>query len=360
MYSELLHKSQSTPVAARATPQGTVPSTNRENLPHVGFWNQRDWTSYKSKQQNDGALTGEQGTKMFDFIESEEGIPVSADKIKAISRDSRELFQSIRVLWEESRRSVPESWGKTTFGNKEFFQQKMKELYSELSFCEGDWKCEHLATQLYPGWYRNHVKDKVEAGPDLKRCLKRTAHSSKTPTPVPSVNVSGRSCSPPIPNPVLNNAPELSALSSTPGPDTIGCDLPPQTPIPVTSTTAPAINIGVSLDLGTSHEIDVLPEASPNSTPTLSPAQPLSLSPPPSHLYDTTQVVGSGLHAAASPIPPPQIPVSDGPSHEENTSPSTTLPLNTPIPTVVAPSTSAASPQPGTTHNGSIQVCCDF
>lgn len=359
MYSELLHKSQSTPVAVRVTPQGTVPSPNRENLPQVGFWNQRDWTSYKSKQHNDGALTGEQGTKAFDFIESEEGIPVSADKIKAICRDSRELFQSIRVLWEESRRSVPESWGKMTFGNKEFFRQKIKGLYPELSFCEGNWKCEHLTTQLYPGWYQNHVKDKVEVGPDPKRCSKQTARSSKTPTPVPSVNVSGRSHSPPVPNPVLDNAPDLSALSSTLGPDTIERDLPPQTPIPITSTTAPAINIDMSLDLGTSHEIDVLPEASPNSTPALSPAQPLSLSPPP-HLDDTTQVVDSGLHATASPIPPPLIPVSDGLSHEENTPPSTTLPLNTPILTVVAPSTSAASPQPGTTCNGSVQVCCDF
>ena len=360
MYSELLNKAQPAPSATSATPQGAITLPNRECLPQIGFWNQRDWTSYKSKQQNDGALTGDHSTKPFDFIESEEGIPVSADRVKLISRDSRELFQSIKVLWENSGRSVPESWGKMTFGNKEFYRQKMKELYPELSFCEGDWKCEHLATQLYPGWYQNHVKGKAEAGPDSNRRSRKTISSSKSPTPIPS-SVSGCSRSPSIPTPVLNDAPGLSTVSSasppsfdsTPGPDDIEQNLSPKTPIHPTPITTPTVTIDASLDPRVTYEIDSLSGASPGSTPTLSPARPPSRSSP--RPDDGTQAVGSVLHAAAIPNDLPPIPVNTHPVHEESTSPGTTLPpLGTSVQPVVAPS---PSPQPETTHNGSIQVC---
>lgn len=360
MYAELLSKAQPIPPAAGATPQGAVTLLNREALPQIGFWNQRDWTSYKSKQQNDGALTGDHGARTFDFIESEEGIPVSADRIKSISRDSRELFQSLKVLWEKSGRSVPETWGKMTFGNKEFYRQKMKELYPELSFCEGDWKCEHLATQLYPGWYRNHVKSKVEAGPESNRRLRKT----KSPTPIPTGGISGSSHSPSVPTPMLNNVPGLStvsptsppAFSSTPSPGAAEQDHPPQTPIQLTPTATLAVTIGTSLDTGVTHEIDMLSEESPGASPVLGATHPPSVPSPSFHLNDGTRMVSSVSHATAIPNCPPPTPITTCLVPDKSASPGTTLPLGTPVQTVVAPGTSTPSPQPETTPNSSIQV----
>ncbi|KAF9786835.1 hypothetical protein BJ322DRAFT_1019415 [Thelephora terrestris] len=112
------------------------------NPPNDSFRTQKDWTSYKAGMQNEAGFAGDQGPGSCDYIESEDGTPVK---------------------WEDAGRSVPETWGKMPHGNKEFFCQTMKEQFPELGFCEDDWKCEHLATHLYPGWHRNHGKASADS-----------------------------------------------------------------------------------------------------------------------------------------------------------------------------------------------------
>jgi hypothetical protein len=65
---------------------------------------------------------------------------------------------AIKVLWKAAGRSIPETWGKMSHRNKPYFCQTIKEQFPKLGSCEDGWKCNYLATHLYPGWHQNHGK----------------------------------------------------------------------------------------------------------------------------------------------------------------------------------------------------------
>jgi hypothetical protein len=355
MYAELLQKAQSTlslslPTTG-TTPQGANFLPNiRENFAHISFWTQKEWTSYKSKQQNDGVLAGDQGVKPFDFIESEDGIPVSGERIKAITRGCRELFQSIRVMWEQAGRKAPETWGKMTHGNKELYRQKIKALYPELAFCEGDWKCEALATNLYPGWYRNHIK-----APDHRQQSKVRVCSSKSPTPAP-IGVPEHSRSPSVPTGILE---------STPGCLSISAVIPPAlTPTPKHLNVSTVTPVAFVPTPGAgSIEHCSLQAASP-TTPAITPIPETNAHPDSSGISNEiimdsdasqgfTQAAVSPTHSP-SPLPLSPYPESYDPSPEPNPPPGAAL---SPVwATVAAFGAPAVSIQGETTHEHSIQV----
>lgn len=233
MYSGLLHNPQPSllqpPTAMDLGLSTSAPS--RANHPNISFWTQGEWTSHKAHTQQAEIITSDdQDATPLDFIESLDGIPVSPERIKAIRRSARELFVSLKASWELNGRKVPGSWGGMSHGNKEFYRQKMKAQFPELAFCELDWKCEWVATQTYPGWYRNHGGEaKVKREPGVKqRRLKKAAGSSTSSTPSPD-NVPGQSnpsgpeqsylpptlVNPSISIPTTNSHPNLSHLLPT-------------------------------------------------------------------------------------------------------------------------------------------------
>lgn len=312
----------------------------RENHPYINYWTEKSWTTYKSRiRQGHLAPTADPGA--LDFIESDDGIPVSVDRIKIIRRTSRELFTSIRAKWEESGRSAPDSWGKMSHGNKLFYREKMKEQYPELGLCEDDWKCEFLATQSYPGWHRNHgrsVEDvKVEPGANAKKRSKRTV-SSKSPTPAPN-SIPRQSPLPPPSAPALDDVPGWTHPRPVPTPSIpvssselyLNEPLGDPTMSPVVSTPNPEPHLDSNIVRETNH--GMAPQAHQDPSSTLSPSFP-SLSPQSPRPVSTTLMVSpsptlptaTGMPLDISPFrnqspditPPPDV-------HEEAMSPDTPI-----------------------------------
>ena len=209
MYSDLLSKVQSNSLQ----PREQTPVSLKRQYPKISYWTLKDWNLYKATARQGGVLSPGDQVAVLDFIESEDGVPVSPERINSIRRAARELFVSIQAAWESNKRPVPGSWGLMSHGNKEFFREKMKGQFPELGFCEGDWKCEQVGTQTYSGWYRTHGPEKVKQEPGAKRQSKKMTSSSKSSTPALD-NTLGRSHLSPTPIPALTGLPEQPSLPS--------------------------------------------------------------------------------------------------------------------------------------------------
>ena len=165
--------------------------------------------------------------------------------------------------------TIPETWGKMPHGNKAFFRKTMKDQFPELGFCEDDWKCEHLATHMYPGWHRTYCKGTVDS---KRQSARKTSRSAKSLTPAP--NVSGHSYPPPAPSPV-SDAPE--------GPTGLIATIPP-TSVPTQRSDLSELQLsplGTTLASTTPLTSPIL-EIEPRPDP--SPAQEIGRIPKPSHL----------------------------------------------------------------------------
>jgi hypothetical protein len=371
MYADLLRNAQAntpqTPVTGAGHQAIVVPLRPlRENHRQINYWTQRDWLSYKSGVQKSQVTPAEDQVGTFDFIESEDGVPVSSERVTAIRRTSRELFASIQLIWEKHGRSVPETWGRMTHSNKDFYRQKMKEEYPELGFCEGDWKCEHLATQIYPGWHRNHATsksaDKVKPEPDAnpKQRSKRTV-SSKSPTPAPN-NVPQQPCPPPAPTPAPDNVsgwthpphvsiPAISIPSSELDPSEPHFSLSRD---PIVSPVVSALDLELYPDSGIAQGIDrsTVLQVHPGPNPALSPMSFPSALPQSPRPESTTSMDSS----SPTPLIPTNMPLDTSPSCNMNQSPNITPLLDVRVQGVASPDTPTMSLQGETTPGGSIQV----
>jgi len=183
MYTDLLRNPKSNTTGGG---HQLTPVLSKVDHPRINYWTRDDWTSHKANIQQAGITTNDDEPGILDFVESVDGIPVSPEKIAAVRRSSRELFFSLQVMYANNKRPAPGSWGATSYGDKEFYREKMKEQYPELTLCEADWKVEFVATQTYPGWYRNHGKPKVKKEPGANRRSKTMAGSSTSSTPAPN------------------------------------------------------------------------------------------------------------------------------------------------------------------------------
>ena len=217
MYTDLLRGPQSNLVQPPPVGPQSTPVLLRAHYPQISYWTQKDWTSYKASVRQGGVMMpGDQGAACLDFIESVEGATVSTERISGIRRAARELFISIQASWETNGRNVPATWGAMSHGNKDYYRRKMKEQFPELALCEGDWKCEYVATQTYSGWYRTYGQPKVKQEPGGKKRSKKTANSF-TPTPVPD-NTPEQYRLSPAPVPALGSFPEQPHLPPTANP----------------------------------------------------------------------------------------------------------------------------------------------
>ena len=236
MYTDLLRDSKSNPQQPSPTNQ-PIPALSRAEHPQINYWTQEDWNIRKAKVRQAGIITSESKDEVgaLDFIESVDGIPVSMERIAAIRCSSHKLFVSLRMMYKKHKRGVPGSWGLMSHSDKLFYREKMKEQYPELGLCEADWKFEFVATDAYPGWYRNHGggKAKVKQEPGAKQQSKTTTSSSGSPTPTPNdapghvstASTTPGSGTPPVAPPLdLRTDPEFSATQVV---DPLsGCEVP--------------------------------------------------------------------------------------------------------------------------------------
>jgi hypothetical protein len=372
MYTDLLRTAQPKPSSATTTGHQEValPLKNpRENHQLINFWTLADWKSYKNNVkinlQSEVGSTGEQAK--LEYIESEDGIPVSPDRVKAMRSCCRELFLSIQLVWEKAGRSIPVKWKNMNYDDKDFFRRKLKAQFPELGFCENDWKCEELATNTYSGWHRTYGKagDQVKPEPNGKQQSKRTASSSKSLTPAPD-HGPGRSHPLPSLTPAtedvlrlpMETTPTIPTSSSTchPGePHPVPLRAPNSIASPVTSLHDFRLPSDPAPTQEGSHGT-LKPPSNSNPIPSLAPL-PSPLPRPDSPMLTDAAIPPVMDHLDSTLTISVNAPSNTNPSLDVNQS-TNTIPLTEMrIPEVATPTTPTASLQQGTSPGSSIQVC---
>lgn len=135
----------------------------REDYPDVKYWYKQDWLIHLKN----GGNTTEMGmairgksliakgiNKTVKYIEDIEGNPVDGYKVRDIRSHARAIWASFQTIGR-----VPSSWGKADGEIASVYRREMRLKFFEFALCENDWKADLLATESYPSWYSNHIKN---------------------------------------------------------------------------------------------------------------------------------------------------------------------------------------------------------
>ena len=112
--------------------------------PYIQFWYLNDWTHFKSKKSDAG-----KSFHKLQFIEDEDGEPVSPDRLAKMTKTAKELWNELY-----SARSDPATWSKKLHSNSQYFARTMQLEYPEFRYCDGNWKADAFATIRFPDWNR--------------------------------------------------------------------------------------------------------------------------------------------------------------------------------------------------------------
>ena len=92
------------------------------------------------------------------YLENADGVPVSEEQIKEMSRKARMLWRTL-----DSDGMAPPSFGQISMKAWEYYSSMMlaDESFDFLLLCDdGEWKLREWSTRSYPSWYRNkYTKD---------------------------------------------------------------------------------------------------------------------------------------------------------------------------------------------------------
>jgi hypothetical protein len=149
----------------------TLPSDealSQANFTNVRFWTKRDWSSFQkvAKGISDANCTkrGERGNArashgenvMMQYVEDEQGNPISGDRAGEIRRAGRSLWTQLATAGV-----APKTWTKADMNSSEFFKHEMRKRFPELRLCEANWKIEQIAIDYYPSWHTHHSKEAI-------------------------------------------------------------------------------------------------------------------------------------------------------------------------------------------------------
>ncbi|KDQ22277.1 hypothetical protein PLEOSDRAFT_1086974 [Pleurotus ostreatus PC15] len=157
------------PVANSIEVQKT-PALKRADMPSVSCWTWDEYTAAKNlrKSNRNGTMAQEKkGAKMLWFIKTADGEPIKEELAKAIRRDCRMFWNGMK--------SVPSRWGRADLNTHSEFSKVMFSKYPELTYCEGSWKLDQIASMDYPLWHNNYMANRVKTEPHLDNTtLKRS------------------------------------------------------------------------------------------------------------------------------------------------------------------------------------------
>ncbi|KAF4581742.1 hypothetical protein EYR40_002758 [Pleurotus pulmonarius] len=182
--------SNTSPIADSIEIQKTAASFKRADMQSIHYWTWDEYTAAKNLRKNNRNETATQekkGAKMLWFIETADGEPIKEELAKAIRRDCRMFWNGMN--------NVPARWGRADLKTHSEFCKVMSGKYPELTYCEGSWKLDQIASMDYPSWHNNYVANRVKTEPrpddtTLKRSASPTTTFAKrhctSPPPIPS------------------------------------------------------------------------------------------------------------------------------------------------------------------------------
>src|SRR5260221_9866604 len=140
-------------------PPSTIPSypLQKANYPQVKFWTKKDWLESEEKNAESGSRGKGRLSKGINvrmrYIETAEGLIVDGFKASEMRTFARSIWLSFTEL-----RIAPSKWGQCMIQTRQYYCHEMGARFPELRLSELDWKADHVATQIYSGWYGKWLK----------------------------------------------------------------------------------------------------------------------------------------------------------------------------------------------------------
>ncbi|KAG1718768.1 hypothetical protein EDB19DRAFT_1920085 [Suillus lakei] len=144
---------QTLPVMLKAK-EICVPSYNRSDFPTEFIWTKEDWKKHLEKPS-----TQLEKSHPLRFVVDKNNRPVPMELISAIRTTSRRVFVDIWNIKE-----APKSWGAASGSASKLYYREMITFFPELGYCDGNWKCDSIATASYTSWRRNHISRLIREG----------------------------------------------------------------------------------------------------------------------------------------------------------------------------------------------------
>ncbi|KAG2072439.1 hypothetical protein BDR04DRAFT_1153412 [Suillus decipiens] len=137
---------QSLPVTLKAK-EITVPSYNRADFPSEFIWTKEDWKKLQEKPS-----TQLEKSHPLRFVVDKNNKPIPLERVTSIRTTSRRVFVDIWNINE-----APKSWGAASGSASKLYYREMVTFFPELGYCDGNWKCDAIATASYTSWCKNHI-----------------------------------------------------------------------------------------------------------------------------------------------------------------------------------------------------------
>jgi hypothetical protein len=128
--------------SSRLVVPSSPPDCDRMNFENVEFWTRGDWLRHQKDCED-----RDKDYSKLSFLTDEDGEPLSDDRIDAMTKYARLLWNS---LFRE--REDPNTWGVRSMLASAYFSNNMRAKYPEFQWCEGDWKVHAFATIRFPDW----------------------------------------------------------------------------------------------------------------------------------------------------------------------------------------------------------------
>ena len=145
-------------------PPLTAQSLDQKTYPNVKFWHKAAWTEYSNDQVPD--LNGKEGSQprgraraaqninvAMRYVENENGETVDGNR----ATDMRKFARTIWVTLAK-KGAQPATWGQADLETRRLYCSAMSDRFFELKLCHLDWKAEQIATDNYPSWHANWLK----------------------------------------------------------------------------------------------------------------------------------------------------------------------------------------------------------
>ncbi|KAG1808543.1 hypothetical protein EV424DRAFT_1543433 [Suillus variegatus] len=111
------------------------------------IWMKEDWKKLQEK-----SLTQLEKSHPLRFVVDKSNRPISLERVTPICTTSRRMFVDIWNINE-----APKSWGVASGYASKLYYREMVTFFSELGYCDGNWKCDAIATASYTSWCKNHI-----------------------------------------------------------------------------------------------------------------------------------------------------------------------------------------------------------
>ncbi|KAG2741226.1 hypothetical protein P692DRAFT_20682053, partial [Suillus brevipes Sb2] len=119
----------------------------RADFPSQFIWTKEDWKKLQEKPS-----TQLEKSHPLRFVVDKSNRPIPLEHVTAIRTTSRRVFVDIWNINE-----APKSWGAASGSASKLYYREMVTFFPELGYCDGNWKCDAIATASYTSWHKNHI-----------------------------------------------------------------------------------------------------------------------------------------------------------------------------------------------------------